>query len=465
MHHIRAVFGHFLSSHTGLVLVLLIFGAGLQAQESVAQNGEVVDRIVAVVGDDIVLKSEVDQMVLQQTQQQNRSFSSELWMNGLEQLVDQRLLAEKASRDTTITVSDQQLSNQLNRRIKGLQQRAGGREQLEQVYGKSILEIKESFRDDLRDQILASQLRQRKMNEINITPSEVRQWFERIPQDSLPRIPKTVRLSHVVRYPKPTRKARQEAKSLITSIRDSIVSGAASFEEMARKYSDDAGTASNGGRLSNAPLDQLVAEFAAVASQSPVGEVSQVFYNEAQTGFHILRVNSRSGGTVDLNHILIKPESPTGERAIEYLNAVRDTLLNNENVTFELMAKRHSEDDRTAKNGGRVTDPESGTRDLQLEALNPTWRSTISTLDAGEISEPTRVKLLNGDEAYHIVRLERRIPAHRVNLETDYERIREIALQDKRNRKMREWLDDLRDEIHVDIRVSKSDLTAMESRY
>ncbi len=463
MHRISSALLRFSSLLRGSVLGVVIL-LGAFASPVQAQNAEVVDRIAAVVDDQIILKSEVDQLVRRQTQQQNVPYSRDLWMEALQQLIDQQLLAEKARRDTTITVSDQQLSNQLNRRIEQLQQRAGGEEQLERAYGKSILEIKENFREDLRGQILAQKLRQSRMQNINITPSEVRQWFENIPQDSLPRLPKTVRLSHIVRYPKPTEDARQDAKSLITSIRDSIVNAGASFEAMARQFSNASGAGSSSGALNNVNLDDLVPEFAAVASRTPVGEVSQVFYNESQNGFHILRINEKDGSTVDLNHILIKPDAPSGDRAAEYLSAVRDTLLNNEDIPFELMARRHSEDERTAENGGRVTDPESGARDLVLDALGPSWTRTIRELDPGDISAPTKVQLLNGDEAYHIVRLERRVPAHRASLEKDYERIRRLSLQDKRNRKMREWIDRLRDEIYVDIRISKSELTAMQRR-
>lgn len=448
-----------LFSTVALASVLLL--TGLVAPPAQAQNAQMVDRIAAVVGDEIVLKSEVDQLVRQQTQRQNMSYSHDLWMESLDQLVDQKLLAEKARRDTTITVSDQQVTQQLNRQIEQFKQRAGGQEQLEQIYGKSLLEIKEQFREDLRGQLLAQQLRRKRMQNINITPSEVRQWFEEIPQDSLPRLPKTVRLSHIVRYPKPTQEDRQEAKSMITSIRDSIVTGGASFEAMARQFSEASGAASNSGALNNVNIDDLVPEFAAVASRTPVGKVSQVFYNENQNGYHILRVNSRDGSTVDLNHILIKAP-PNEQKTIDYLSAVRDTLVNNEDVPFELMARRHSEDERTAENGGRVTDPQSNTRDLVLDALGPSWIRTIRDLEPGEISTPSKVKLLNGDQAYHIVRLGRRVPAHRVDLDTDYERIRKFALQDKRQRKMDDWLDQLREEIYVDVRISKSELTAMQ---
>lgn len=442
----------------GILLLTPCFSSHAQAQKST------VDRIAAIIGDDIVLTSEVDQLVRQQTQQQRMSYSDDLWMQALQDLIDQKILAEKARRDTNITLSDQQVSQQLDRQIQQMASRAGGEEQLEQIYGKSVLEIKESYQSDFRSQLLAQQLRQRRMQRIDITPSEVRQWFEDIPTDSLPDLPKTVRLSHIVQYPEPSQEAREEAREMITSIRDSIVDEGASFEAMAQQFSDDSGTASSGGALGQVNLDQLVPEFAAVASRTPVGQISQAFYNENQEGFHILRVNSRSGSTVDLNHILIEVQSgeSDAERVTSSLRSIRDSIVNH-GVAFEVMARRHSEESRSAENGGRVTDPESGSQDLVLEALNPSWRNTISELETGEISEPAKVQLLNGDEAFHIVRLDRRTPAHQANLKMDYERIRQLALQDKRNRKMREWIDQLREEVYVDVRVTKDDISSLRS--
>jgi peptidyl-prolyl cis-trans isomerase SurA len=446
-----------------VLLVSLLVAAAGWAPASHAQS-QTIDRIAAVVGDDIVLTSEVDQLVRQQTQRQQRSYSEELWMQSLQNLIDQKLLAEKARRDTTLNVSEQQVSQGLDRRIDQMASRAGGRDQLEKIYGKSVLEIKEQFRGNFRSQMLAQRLRQRRMQKISITPSEVRQWFEEIPTDSLPDLPKTVRLSQIVRYPKPSEAAKAEAEKLITSVRDSIVNGGASLEAMARQFSDDSGTASSGGSLGTVSLDQLVPEFAAVASRTPVGQISQVFYNESQDGYHILRVNSESGNTVNLNHILVKAKSDASgaDRAKSYLQSVRDSIVNHDQP-FELMARRHSEEERSAENGGRVTDPQSGARDLVLDALNPSWRRTIRNLEIGDISQPTEVQLLNGDQAFHIVRLGDRTPAHRASLEEDYQRIRRLALQDKRNRKMQEWIDKIRDEVYVEVRVTKDDLSQLRS--
>lgn len=425
-----------------------------------------VDQIAAVVGDDIVLRSEVDQMVLQMTQGQRQSYSKDLWMQALNQLVDQKVLAEQARRDTTLTVSDQQLDSQLTMQIDRFKQQAGGEEALEAAYGKSVLELREELRGDLREQLLADQLRSRRLQEIDITPSEVRTWFERIPQDSLPRLPETVRLAHIVRYPKPTDRAKREAQQVITAIRDSIVDAGASFEAMARRFSDDPGSAAEGGRFANVDVSQFVPEFAAMASRTPVGEVSQVFYNTTHNGYHILRVNERQGNVLDLNHILIQvdPTRSDDSKAVETLTAVKDTLTRFGDVPFELMARRHSEEDRSSKNGGRVTDPQSGTRDLVLDALGPSWRRTIRSLEIGEISDPTEVQLLDGERAYHIVLLQRRTPAHRIDVETDYERIQQFALQEKQQRVLRDWVQDLREEVYVDIRIEPADLATAAMR-
>jgi peptidyl-prolyl cis-trans isomerase SurA len=446
-----------------LLLGVLVVGAST-IPPSVQAQDRTLDRIAAVVGDDIILTSEVDQLVRRQTRRGQQSYTDDLWMQALQNLIDQRILSEQARRDTTITLSEQQVSQQLDRRIEQMADRAGGTEKLERAYGKSVLEIKEQFRTDFRNQLLAQRLQQRRMQKIDITPSEVRTWFEKIPTDSLPDLPKTVRLSHIVQYPKPTEQAKAQARSLIESVRDSIVDHGSSFEAMARRYSDDSGTASAGGELGSVNPDQLVPEFAAVASRTSVGDISQVFYNESQDGFHILRVNGKSGSTVDLSHILIrvKTEGTNAERIKSFLSTVRDSIVTH-GQPFALMARRHSEEDRTAQNGGRVTDPQSGTRDLVLDALNPSWRRTIRDLEENQISQPTKVKLLNGEQGFHIVRLDRRTPAHRANLKQDYERIRQLALQAKKNRRMQEWVQELRNEVYVEVRVTKDDLSALRS--
>lgn len=434
-----------------VVLGLLVGSTSLIPSTVHAQDERVIDEIVALVDGKIILRSDVDGYVLGLTQQQGMTYSDQLWMDALNQLIDQEVLTIHAQRDTTIQVTEDQVDQALNQRVRQLTSQVGSEQRLEEIYGKSIVQIKADLRKDFRDRLLAEQFRSRKMSNVRITPSEVERWFEQFPTDSLPTLPTTVRLSHIVRYPKASEQARKEALEIITSIRDSVTTGTSSFEDMARRFSDDTGSAADGGRISDISLDELVPEFAAVASRLPIGEISQPF--ETTFGFHVLRVNERRGDQVDFNHVLIRIDESQADptQAIEYLSAVRDSILSRD-IPFEVMARRNSEEASSAEMGGRVLDPQRGERDLFLNALGPSWQSTIDTMEVGEISQPAEAELLDGSRAYHIVELQKYAPEHRVSLGQDYQFIKERALQEKRSRVFREWIDRLREDVYIELR-------------
>lgn len=445
------------------LLALLALSLGAFPPAAVhAQNADVVDEIVAVVGDQIILRSEVDALVANLAQQQQRPPSESLWMNALGEVINQHVLTVHAQRDTTIVVTDDQVEQALNARIQQMTQQVGGEARLEELYGKSLIQIRSELREDFRNRLLAEQLQQRKLRTIRVTPSEVEAWFDRIPQDSLPVFPEAVRVAHIVRYPEVTPAAEREAMQIISAIRDSITVGGASLEEMARRFSDDPGSAQNGGRYEAYKLSDLDPDFAAVASRLPIGEISPVF--KTQFGLHILRVDDRRGDVVDFSHVLIEIDDSETDpaEAIAYLTEVRDSI-ETYNAPFELMARRHSEEAQSAQSGGRVLDPRTGRRDLPLEALGPQWQSTLSGLQPGEVSEPAPAELLDGRRAYHIVQLQRRVPEHRVNLRTDYEQIEQIALQEKQSRVLSEWLDELREDVYIDVRGKAKDFSLARS--
>lgn len=442
----------------GLVLASPTASAQTTGTPPAPSAGTVADGIAAVVGDEIILRSEVDVLVAN-IRQQNPSapVPERLWMDALDELINQKVLSEQAALDTTITVSDEQLDQALDQRVQQLAAQAGGEEQLEELYGQSILELKQDFREDFRDQLLAEQLRATKLQEVDVTPSEVRAWFERIPSDSLPTLPTTVRVAHVVRYPKPSETAEQDALDIIGAIRDSIVTGGAPIEELARRYSDDPGSAREGGRIQGVQLQDLYPEFAAVASRLPIDSLSSPV--RTPVGYHLIRVNSRAGSTVDFNHVLIRIDESGADpgEAIDMLTSVRDSIAQY-NIPFELMARRHSEEAASSNDGGRVVAPNTGQRDLILERLGTSWQQTVDTLKVGEISQPAEVELLNGRRGYHIVLLQDRTPTHQVNIETDYTRIREYALQEKQAEVLAEWLAELREDMYVDVRVSPDEV-------
>ena len=446
-----------------VLLALLFVAVGLARPADVrAQDTDVVDEIVAVVGDEIILRSEVDALVANLAQQQQMPNTEGLWMNALGEVINQHVLTVEAKRDTTIEVTDDQVQQALDQRIDQMTQQIGGEARLEEVYGKSLIQIRSELREDFRDRLLAEQLQQRKLRTIRITPSEVEAWFDRIPQDSLPVFPEAVRVAHIVRYPEVSPAAEALARQVITSIRDSVVNDRATLEEMAQQFSDDPGSAQNGGRYEGSKLGELDPDFAAVASRLPIGELSDPF--KTQFGLHILRVDARRGDEVDFSHILIEIDDDDTDptEAIEYLTAVRDSI-ETYNAPFELMARRHSEEAQSAQSGGRVLDPRSGQRDLPLQALGPQWQSTLRGLEKDDVSEPAPAELLDGRRAYHIVKLQRHAPEHRVSLQEDYERIEEIALQEKQNRVLGEWLEELRKDVYIDVRGKGKDFSLARS--
>lgn len=422
-----------------------------------AQDDQVLDEIVAVVGDNIILQSDVDGMVLGVMNQQQMAWSEELWTEALQQLVSEKVLVIHAKRDTNIVVTDQQVDQMLDAQIQQIQQQVGGQARLEELYGKSLLEVKADLREEYRDRLLADEFRRQKVSGIKATPTDVRDWFDQIPTDSLPTIPDLVRVSHIVVLPEVTQEARNEALEIITSIRDSVVAGVSSMEEMAQAFSDDPGSAANGGLYEDMGLDEVVPEFAAVASRSPIGMFSRIF--ETQFGLHFLRVNARRGDRIDYNHILITfddrkvDDAPARGR----LEVLRDSILTG-GASFEALARDESEEDLSKAQGGRVTDPSSGERNLYVEALGGMWQRTLAPLEVGEISEPAEVVLLDGRRAWHIVRLDNRIESHRVDISTDYDLIEQRALQDKQQRIMDAWMRELRQSVYLDFRGKARDL-------
>lgn len=444
------------------VLILVLACLAFSDRQASAQSELVLDKIVAVVDGEIILKSEVDALVMGVAQQQRIAPDEELWTDALNELIDQKTLLIHAKRDTTLEIVPEQVQSEIDGRIQRLAQQAGSEARLEELYGKTIAEIKAELTTPVREQLLASEFQRRWLQSVRVTPSEVHDWFERIPQDSLPTLPEIVRVAHVVKLPTPDQAAKEEAMQVITTLRDSIANGKATIEELS-VFSDDPSAATNKGRYPDTPISDLVSEFGAVAGQLEPGELSQVF--ETQFGLHFMRLHRRTGNIVDFSHILIRVDAERVDPtvAIDSLSAIRDSVETGR-LPFELAAKRHSDEPRSASRGGYVTDPRSDERDLVLEALGPYWQSTVEELKIGEISEPAEFQLLDGRRAWHIVLLQQRIPEHRISLTTDYARIEQLVLQEKRQIKRDEWVQDLRRNVHIEMRVTEGDSNLTQNR-
>lgn len=449
--------------NTGLILriaaFLILLGSALPQKKAAAQDHKILDEIVAVVGNSIILQSEVDGYVLGLIARQKMVYSDELWQSALDQLINEKVLVIHAKRDTNLVVTDLEVDQGLDSRLEAMKTQVGGQARLEDLYGKSVIEIKAELREDYRDQILAENFRRQKVNGIKATPTDVRAWFDSFPTDSLPTLPNMVRVSHLVRMPVVTQAARDEATEIITAIRDSVIAGVIDMENMAELFSDDPGSAEKGGLYEDMSLSEVVPEFAAVAARSPIGAYSRVF--ETQFGLHFLRVNARRGERIDYNHILIAFDERKVDStpAISFLTQMRDSVLVG-GASFALLASQNSEEESSKATGGRVSDPQSGERNLYLEALGALWQKTLLTMEVGDISEPSEVQLIDGRRAFHIVKLEARIPEHRVDISTDYKLISQRALEFKQSEVMQKWLAGLKADVYIDLRGKARDSLA-----
>ncbi|MFP8488326.1 peptidylprolyl isomerase [Gracilimonas sp. Q87] len=444
-----------------LLLITLFIQLDLTAQEKPI----LADRIVAHVNDNIILKSDIDQSVADYMRQarvsdQNVEFSEELWFSFLESAINNYVMLEKAEIDS-ITVSDDEVSLQMDQRIRQLVAQAGSERALEQAFGKSLIQLRADFKEDFREQMIAQRVQQQKIQSISITRPEVEEFFNAIPTDSLPTIPEQVALSQIVIVPPAKDDAKQAAFNFAQQLRDSIVVHGVPIEELARRHSDDRGSAANGGALPLMGLDELVSEYSAAASALQPGGISKVV--ETQFGFHIIKLKRRVGDRIETNHILISVDNEQldEEYAIKRLNTLRDSIMTNKDVKFAAVARKFSEDPNTKPYGGKIFDPQSGERLLPLNRLDPAMYRIVLLMDEeGSISEPRSFTLQSqNSKAYRIVKLDQQIPEHIANLEQDYDRIKSIALQQKQNRVMQQWIEKLRDEIYIEYKIERPDNT------
>lgn len=416
---------------------------------------QVSDKIVAVVNDHIILKSDVDQRIFEFLQSsQGMTFSEELWFDVLETMVDNFVMVEKARIDSVV-VSDEEVNRELDQRTRVLVERAGGERQLEQALGKSLVQLRSEYREQFRQEMVADRLRQMKRSTIRITRPEVEEFFYGIPTDSLPTIPEMVEIAHIVSIPPPKKEAENRAFQLASAIRDSIINHSANFEDMARKYGED-GTAPRGGLLPLMPLGDLVPEYSAAASALSPGEISQVV--QTPFGYHVIRLNQRVADQIETNHILIRvrDDEMDTQFSIDFLTAVRDSIINH-GKSFAAMARIHSDDKNTAPSGGRLINTQTGDRKLPLEQMDPALYRTIVALEnIGDISEPRPFNTGQpGTQptVYRIVRLINRVPEHTANLDQDYDLVRNFALQQKQTIEMQKWVQEVRKEVYIEYKI------------
>lgn len=415
-----------------VVVFLSFFSAHAQKEELI-----LLDEVIAVVGGEIVLKSDLETQREQYKQQGMLGEMSDCTI--LEDLMLSKLLYNQAKIDS-VDVSESQIELELENRLRYFINQLGSQKKLEEFYQKSIIEIKDELRSALEEQMIVQRMQGQITSGVQMTPEEVKDFFKTIPTDSLPKINSEMEMAQIVMYPEENVDAIKAAKEKLRNFKNEVEAGTKDFETLAIFYSEDPGSAPNGGDLGMVNPGMMVPEFDAVAQTLAKGAISNPF--ETEYGFHIMQMVEREGDKYHSRHILLKPKTTAADLdlAKEKLENVV-SALETDTITFEEAAVKYSMDEASAKNGGIMTDPYTGSPQFDVSKINPTLFFVVDNLKLGEYSEVKLFQDQRGRRGYRIVKLLKRTDAHRANLEEDYQIIQNVALQTKQQEKLKAWAD------------------------
>ena len=396
---------------------------------------EVADKIIITVGKEIVLQSELEVQIAQ-ARQQDPKFNDRCAI--VQQMVLQKMLKQQAERDS-VMVTEEDVEGQLENKLRYFIQLYGSKEKLEQAAGKTIYQIKEEYRDAIKEQMVAEKLQNTILENTKITPAEVNIFYKKIPVDSLPFFPATVEVGQIVIDPPVSPEMNEYAIKKLEDIRKQIVTDGKSFEAMAGIYSDDPGSRDNGGRYDgitrNGPWAQ---EFVSATFKLQPGEISPVF--KTKFGYHIIQMINRKGDEADVRHILIKPEvtSVDFKKSMATLDRIRGLLVSGK-IKFNEAVGKFSTDEAAKRTGGMIVDPNTGNSILDMTKLDPGMVLMLDTMKMGDYSAPHIFVTDSRDRSCRIVYLRSRTTPHKANLKDDYSKIQEVALSQKKMKKMNQW--------------------------
>lgn len=416
-----------------LLLVCLLAGQASSAQESA-------DKIIVIVGRNrIILKSELEQEV-QQAKLQNPAFNENDKCAILQQMIMRKMLVEQAERDS-VMVSEEDVDGQLDNRLRYFIQLYGSKDKLEQMSGKTVYQIKEEYRDAIKEQMVAEKMQGTIMENIKTTPAEVNAFYQKIPVDSLPFFPATVEVGQIVIDPPVSQEMQDYAHDKLEGIRKDIVSGAKSFEGAVGLYSQDPGSRDNGGRYDGVTRNGPWApEFVAATFKLQNGEISPII--KTKFGYHIIQMIQRRGDEADLRHLLIRPEVTTADfqKSLKTLDSIY-TLLVSGKMSFPEAVGRYSTDEAAKRTGGMIADQTTGNTVLDMNRLDAGMVLLLDTMQQGQYSAPHIFITDARDRSCRIVYLRNRTLPHKANLKEDYSRIQEVTMVEKKNHKLQQWVE------------------------
>jgi len=421
--------------------LLTIFIASLSNLGFAQEQGQVIDRVIAVVGGSITLQSELETQYLQMLGSGYEPNDDSRCII-FEELLYGNLLLHRAKVDSLV-VSDGEVEDELSRRLEYFIGQLGSQEKLEEYYEKSILEIKDEFRELIKEQLLTQRMQQQITGDTKVTPAETRAYFNKIPTDSLPFINTEIELGRIMRRPAITKEQKQEARAKAEELRLRIKSGE-SFRALAILYSEDPGSSKNGGDLGFFERGMMVPEFDAIAFRLKEDSVSEVF--ETSFGFHFMEMMERRGEQINVRHILVRPKTSVEdlEMARTFLDSIHGLIMDKK-ITFAEAAEKFSDDEESKMNGGIMYNPMSGATVFdseQLGSIDQRLFLTVDNMKVGDISKAVKTQSPDGKESYNLFFLKSRSEPHVANMKDDYQKIQQAALGEKKNKMIQKWIND-----------------------
>ncbi|OSZ79243.1 hypothetical protein CAP35_13595 [Chitinophagaceae bacterium IBVUCB1] len=404
-------------------------------------QAQVLDKVAAVVGKNrIILQSEIEAQIASTLQNTPDADENALRCEIMEQMILQKMLVEQAERDSVV-VSEEDVEAALDNRVRYFVGMLGSKEKLEEVSGKTIFQLKESYRDMTRENMMAERVQGQLLNSVKITPAEVRAFFNTIPVDSLPFFPAMVEMGQIVINPPTNPELDLYARTKLEGIRKEIVVDKKDFETMANFHSDDPGSRDNGGRYDGVSRKGggWAPEFVAAAFKLQNGEVSPIV--KTQFGYHIIQMIKRRGDEADVRHILIKAQHTSADYKAAFikLDSIRAQLIAGK-YNFQEAVGKYSQDEMSSRTGGMILDAQTNSSLMEIEKLDPAIALMIDTMQVGSYSQPQVFDNGRGDKSCRIVYMKNITKPHKANLIDDYARIQEIALQQKKSKKLLDWV-------------------------
>ncbi len=412
-----------------------------------AQEGQVVDGIIAKVDDYIILKSELEASYINfLSSEQARTFDGDARCLILRSFIENKILLAMSEIDS-VEISESRIDYELQGRMQRIIQQFGSEQAIQQAYGKSIDQFMDELRPGVEDQLRIKTQESNILSDIEVTPAEIRKFYSRIPKDSLPLYNREYEAGLIAIIPKPSQSEKQKVIDKLIEVRNKILNGA-DFGIAAIDYSEGP-TGPNGGDLGFTSRGMMDPAFEAAALALDKGEISMPI--ESSFGIHLIQLLERRGNEYHSRHIIIvpKPSQDDMDKAQSFLDSLRNEIIA-DNISFEEAAKQYSDDQGTKYNGGFISGPYGSNR-VPVEALDPSLFFAIDSLDQGQISKPAMVQISPDTKAARIIYFKKEVPPHRANIRDDYEKLKLAATEMKKAQKRDEYLKKKIQEVYIEI--------------